>query len=55
MLQSRPTNQKIEDKIALVEKRYLEHQTTIAKLGAHMGLGNQVNAQGPCGHQILQL
>jgi hypothetical protein len=33
----------------------LEHQATIAKLGTHMGLGNQVGAQGPCGHQVLQL
>jgi hypothetical protein len=29
---------------ALVEKEYLEHQATIAKLGAYMGLGNQVGA-----------
>jgi hypothetical protein len=36
-------------------KVVLEHQATIAKLGAHMGLGHQVGAQGPCGHQVLQL
>ena len=29
---------------ALVEKGYLEHQATVAKLGAYMGLGNQVGA-----------
>jgi hypothetical protein len=40
---------------ALVEKGYLEHQAIGAKLSAHMGLGNQVGAQGPCGHQVLQL
>jgi hypothetical protein len=28
----------------LVEMGYLEHQATFAKLGAHMGLGNQVGA-----------
>jgi hypothetical protein len=38
---------------ALIEKGYLEHQATIAKLSAHMGLGHQVGAQGPCGHQVL--
>jgi hypothetical protein len=42
-------------KVSLVEKGYLEHQATVAKLGAHMGLGNQVGSQGPCGHQVLQL
>jgi hypothetical protein len=40
---------------ALIEKGYLEHQATVAKLGAHMGLGNQVNTQGPCRPQVLQL
>jgi hypothetical protein len=30
---------------SLVEKGYLEHQATVAKLGAYMGLG----------HQFLQL
>jgi hypothetical protein len=38
---------------ALVEKGYLEHQATVAKLGAH--LRNQVGAQGLCGHQVLQM
>jgi hypothetical protein len=41
--------------ITLVEKGYLEHQATVAKLGAHMGLGNQVGVEGPYGHQVLQL
>jgi hypothetical protein len=33
----------------------MEHQATIAKLGAHMGLVHQLGSQGPCGHQVLQL
>jgi hypothetical protein len=40
---------------SLVEKGYLEHQATVAKLGAYMGLGNHASAQGPCGYQVLQL
>jgi hypothetical protein len=28
--------------LAIVGKGYLEHQATLAKLGAHMGLGYQV-------------
>jgi hypothetical protein len=39
----------------LVEMGYLEHQATVGKLGSHMGLGNQVGAQGPNRHQVLQL
>jgi hypothetical protein len=37
------------------EKVYLEHQAKVAKLGAHMGLGHQIGAQGPCGHQVSPL
>jgi hypothetical protein len=36
-------------------KEVLEHQATIAKLGAHMGLRHQFGSQGPCRHQVLQL
>jgi hypothetical protein len=32
------------DETTLVEKGYLEHQATIAKLSAYMGVWNQVGA-----------
>jgi hypothetical protein len=40
----------IQRDIGTSRKEVLEHQATIANLGAHMGLGHQLGSQGPCGH-----